>query len=146
MPRAKKITAEELVRLSPSAKGVWRTTKKGTKIWIYEKGHKFPRGHGSRLLIKRNARLSSQAASVKAAQERAERQAGIKKGTGLFDDPFSPNPRVTGVTRIVRKAQIKALVRKYQAGKIKKLPKRAQKISKGGSSTGTVKTSPGILF
>ncbi len=129
MPRAPRITPEEFSRLAGGqAKGIYRTNKKGQPIYIsYGKLHPLPRGRGSRLLYKRGARLNPRLADIKRAQEKAEKNRGIKKGTGLFEDPLSPNPKVIGVTRIVRKQQLAAQLRKYRAtGGRSKLSKKAQ--------------------
>lgn len=134
----RKITAEEFGKRNPQAKGVFRTTKKGQKVFIaFEKKHKFPQGKGIRVIFgrKKGSDVSGELHSIKRSQERAERQAGIKRGVGLFDNPLAPNPKVVGVRRIVRKTQLETQIKKFQQGKIKKLSKSAlQKVQrrKGG--------------
>lgn len=155
MPRSPKVSAAEFAQRVPQAKGSWRTSKKGQKFIIFEKKHKYPQGHGIRLEYKRGAGglLTGQLASIKRAQERAERQAGVKKGIGLFDNPLSATPRVIGVKRIVRKTQLKAQIRKFQQGKRVKLSKKAlerltRMSGRGKPGGGKVLTTPvfvGIL-
>ncbi len=134
----RKITAEEFGKRNPQAKGVFRTTKKGQKVFIaFEKKHKFPQGKGIRVSFgrKKGIEITDELRSIKKAQERAERKDGIKRGVGLFDNPLSPNPRVVGVRRVVRKTQLETQIKKFQQGKIKKLSKSAlQKVQrrKGG--------------
>ena len=143
MPRAPKLSAEEFARRSPGAKGIYRTSKKGQKFFIaFEKKHKYPQGRGIRVQFGRgiSGSLTSELASIKRAQERAERQAKIKKGIGLFDNPLSSEPRVIGVKRIVRKAQVKAQIRRYQQGLVQgkriKLSKKAlERLQRRGGSS-----------
>jgi len=124
----RKITAEEFAQLNPRAKGNWRTTKKGQKVFIaFDKKHKFPQGKGIRVTFgrKRGVDISGELLSIKRAQERAERKEGIKRGVGLFDNPLATTPEVIGVRRIVRKTQLETQIKKYQQGKIRKLSKAA---------------------
>ncbi len=124
----RKITAEEFAQINPRAKGNWRTTKKGQKVFIaFDKKHKLPQGKGIRVTFgrKKGADVSSELLSIKRSQERAERKAGIKRGVGLFDNPLSSNPKAIGVRRIVRKTQLETQIKKFQQGKIKKLSKSA---------------------
>jgi len=143
----RKITAGEFGRRNPNAKGVYRTTKKGQKIFIaVEKKHQFPQGKGIRVTFgrKKGVLISGQLLSIKRAQERAERKKGIKRGVGLFDNPLAADPEVIGVRRIVRKTQLETQIKKFQQGKIRKLSKAAfDKVqrrtkAKGGRVTGVI--------
>jgi len=129
MPRPQKITAAEFGAKNPTAKGVFRTDKRGVKVFIaFEKKHKFPQGKGVRVTFGRGStsgNLTDELRNIKRNQERAEKRVKIKKGIGLFDNPLSPEPRVVGVKRIVRKQQLAAQIRKFQSGKSKKLSKKA---------------------
>ncbi|GEM_PF-6907359 len=138
------ITAAEFGARNPQAKGVFRTTKKGQKIFIaFEKKHKFPQGNGIRILFgrKKGSDITGELISIKRAQERAERKEGIKRGVGLFDNPLASNPKVVGVRRIVRKTQLETQIKKFQQGKIRKLSKSALlKVQRrgGGKITGVI--------
>lgn len=128
MPRAPRITAGEFGQRNPQAKGVFRTSKKGQKFFIaFEKKHKFPQGKGVRVTFGRGStsNLTNELRSVKRNQERSEKQAKIKKGIGLFDNPLSQSPKVIGVKRIVRKQQLQAQIRRFQQGRSKKISKKA---------------------
>ncbi len=140
----RKITAAEFGARNPNAKGVFRTTRKGQKVFIaFEKKHKFPQGKGIRVTFgrKKGSEVTGQLHSIKRAQERAEKKQGIKRGVGLFDNPLSSSPNVIGVRRVVRKTQLETQIKKFQQGKIKKLSKSAllkvQK-RKGSRVTGVI--------
>lgn len=125
----RKITAAEFGARNPQAKGVFRTTKKGQRIFIaFEKKHKFPQGKGIRLSFgrKKGVQITDELRSIKKAQERSERKAGVKRGVGLFDNPLSSHPEVVGVRRIVRKSQLQSQIRRFERGETKKLSKRAR--------------------
>jgi len=144
MPRAPKITAGEFGQRNPQAKGVFRTSKKGQKFFIaFEKKHRFPQGNGVRVTFGRGSNrgnLSSELQQIKRNQERAERQAKIKKGIGLFDNPLSQTPKVVGVKRIVRKQQLAAQIKRVQQGKSKKISKRAlAKLQRRKGGQGSIK-------
>jgi len=129
MPRPQKITAAEFGQRNPQAKGVFRTDKRGVRIFIAsEKKHKFPQGKGIRVTFGRGSsvgNLTNELRSIKKNQEKAEKKVRIKKGIGLFDNPLSPQPQVVGVKRIVRKQQLAAQIRRFKQGKTKILTKKA---------------------
>jgi len=125
MARPRVISADEAARIFPQNRYIWRTNKRGQAILVsVSKKHKFARGKGIRMEFKRRSQLTGSLSNVKGNQQRAEKLAGVKRGTGLFDDPLSSTPTVIGVTRVVRKPQLKRLLRQQAAGKNVKIPKR----------------------
>jgi len=144
MPRPQKITAAEFGARNPQAKGVFRTDKRGVRVFIaFEKKHKFPQGKGIRVTFGRSTtsgNLTNELRNIKRNQERAEKKVKIKKGIGLFDNPLSPQPQVVGVKRIVRKQQLAAQIRRFQQGKSKKISKKAlAKFERRKGGTGSIK-------
>jgi hypothetical protein len=129
MPRAKTVSINEVQDRLRGSRGRYFTNKRGQKFVVFEKKHKFPRGHGIRVQFKRKSSgsLTDQLREIKRNQERAEKQAGVKKGNGLFDNPLSSEPQVIGVQRVIRKQQIARQLKAFKAGKRIKLSKKAQK-------------------
>jgi len=143
MPRAPRITAGEFARRNPEAKGIFRTDRRGVKIFIaFEKKHPFPQGKGIRVSFGRGTRenLTDQLRLIKRNQEKAERKVKVKKGIGLFDNPLANSPNVVGVKRIVRKKQLESQIRRYEQGKSKKISSRAlDKLRRRKGGKGSIK-------
>lgn len=122
MPRARTVSIDEVRnQLGENAKARWYTTSRGQKYVLFERKHKFPRGNGIRLQFKlrksRGQSLTDDLRGIKRSQERAEKQANVKRGNGLFDNPLSSRPTVIGVVRVIRKKQVGRLLRLQQQGK-----------------------------